>query len=476
MGQCCVNGQGATEVIELIEGDSDEVEADFSGMKLSAAQITRLKDVVSASTALQTLVLSWCDLQDAGVATLCEGLSSNTSLTTLVLTGNRITDTGAEHLSAAMAGMSLETCNLSENRIGNKGFKTLLESAARSSTLVDLRLGGNRIVLDTPEEAADVLRPLFLGAGASSNLGFLDLRGCGVAHGLLESVNTMCADGDAGGSDGADADADAGYREASLLGGSLRVATSSSHGGPDASALPADAPSPQPLDPAAAAAFDGLSDAAVAAPSTTPPRTPAKAHARGRQRGSGAEAVMPGGAGYSPALQAAADPSAAADGAHNQPQASSGRGWAYSPAEALEGGSRSTDPPVPVPEVDDEDVAFPEVVTPDDVALVMSPQEGGGGGDVSSAGAGAGAATSGTTTGGAEWCGDAACETSATCDVSSAWPAPATAVATAAATCDDDQDSIATPPLDDLVSSEPLPSADEPPPPPPYYAPTAPTR
>ena len=468
----------------------------FLSRKHSAAQVSRLKDVVSSSTALQTLVLSWCDLQDSGVATLCEGLSENTSLTTLVLTGiyhtftlffflitinththththtgNRVTDTGAEHLSAAVAGMSLETCNLSENLIGNRGFKTLLESAARSTTLVDLRLGGNRIVLDTPEEAADVLRPLFLGAGASSNLGFLDLRGCGVADGLLESVNAMCADSDAGASDGADADA--GYRETSLLGGSLRVATSS-HGGPDASAPPCAntlSPPPQPLD--GNVLDDGMSNTAVAAPSTTPPRTPAKAHARGRQRGSGAEAVMPGGAGYSPALQAAADPSA--DGAHQQ--ASGGRGWAYSPAEALEGGSRSTDPPVPVPEVDDREVAFPEIVTPDDVALEMSPQEGGGGGgDVSSAGAGAGAATSGTTTGGAEWCGDAACETSATCDVSSAWPAPATAVVTAAATCDDDQDSIATPPLDDLVSSEPLPSADEPPPPPPYYAAPAPTR
>ena len=169
----------------------------------SPAHVTRLSAVLSANPQLRSVTLNWCGLNDELLAELCEGLHGNMALQTLVLTGmhhdtlstlmsftttssgNRISDVGASHICTIMDNTALQMCNLSANRIGNEGFTLLVSAAERSTSLSDLRLGGNRIKLVTEAAVEEVLGPE---AGRVAHLSFLDLRDNEIEGGLIAKV------------------------------------------------------------------------------------------------------------------------------------------------------------------------------------------------------------------------------------------------------------------------------------------------
>ena len=97
------------------------------------------------ATALQSLTLEKCHLDDRAVGALCAGLQRNSSLTCLVLSGNSMQSKGAAALAAALspaiAGDAtgsvcrLRRLDVSWNNVSGDGAVALMGAVASHHTL-----------------------------------------------------------------------------------------------------------------------------------------------------------------------------------------------------------------------------------------------------------------------------------------------------------------------------------------------------
>jgi Ran GTPase-activating protein (RanGAP) involved in mRNA processing and transport len=135
-----------------------EIDIDLHGNHIGgegAAALAGLK----VNSSLQTLNLTWNKIGDDGAVALAAGLKVNSSLQTLNLTWNKIGDEGAVALAEALKdNKSLQTLALCKNQIGDEGAKALAGALKVNSSVRHLNLRSNKISDSGAAALADALK------------------------------------------------------------------------------------------------------------------------------------------------------------------------------------------------------------------------------------------------------------------------------------------------------------------------------
>jgi len=105
-------------------------------------------------TKLSHLSFSKCELDDDSCWVLYHSLPKSKRLTQIDLNKNNITDEGLLYLSKVFKQIKIETIDLSDNEISNKGFEILLQDMDNHTGLKWLLLKNNKIFEDLGETAS----------------------------------------------------------------------------------------------------------------------------------------------------------------------------------------------------------------------------------------------------------------------------------------------------------------------------------
>ncbi|CDQ61949.1 unnamed protein product [Oncorhynchus mykiss] len=102
----------------------------------------QLGDLLRYNSSITTLDLSNNTIANSGLEEICEGLRVQTDgLKILILWNNQITNNGLVHLAKVLPVLkTLETLNLGENNLQNRGIHTLRESLMMNHSLLQLGL------------------------------------------------------------------------------------------------------------------------------------------------------------------------------------------------------------------------------------------------------------------------------------------------------------------------------------------------
>src|SRR6185312_1087633 len=105
-----------------------------------------LIDVLESNPSVNSLILSYNQIGDAGATALAKALESNSSLISLDLGSNQIGDAGATALAKALeSNSSLTSLNLWSNQIGHAGATALAKALESNFSLTSLNLSLNQI-------------------------------------------------------------------------------------------------------------------------------------------------------------------------------------------------------------------------------------------------------------------------------------------------------------------------------------------
>lgn len=120
--------------------DSTLASLDLGFCKLGFEGVTALGTMLATNSSLQELILSGCDVDDAGAAALACGLEANRSLVFLNLDSNSgIGDAGAQAFAVMLkVNASLQRLRLGATGIRDVGACALAEACAHNSTLTKL--------------------------------------------------------------------------------------------------------------------------------------------------------------------------------------------------------------------------------------------------------------------------------------------------------------------------------------------------
>ena len=101
---------------------------------------------LARSTSVQSVDLSWNRIGPRGAAALSLALLENESITVLNLSNNSIGDEGAAAVGRALeANTALLNVNLAENKVGDDGAKALAAAFVTNTTCEDLNLAHNAV-------------------------------------------------------------------------------------------------------------------------------------------------------------------------------------------------------------------------------------------------------------------------------------------------------------------------------------------
>eukprot|EP01065_Artemidia_motanka_P030529 TRINITY_DN36568_c0_g1_i1.p1 TRINITY_DN36568_c0_g1~~TRINITY_DN36568_c0_g1_i1.p1 ORF type:complete len:273 (+),score=78.16 TRINITY_DN36568_c0_g1_i1:52-870(+) len=181
---CCCGAPAQVPVSVECERLPELTHVDLSGRKLRRAELQPFLAALPSAQRLVSVQLSWNCIGDDGTAALCDALKPLSACRELILAGNGITDVGAATLSRLLAAPAcrLSLLSLSANRIGTEGLLGLCTGLRENATLVELRLGGNKIVLPDATPVLDALGP-------NRSLMLLDLSDNDVATPVLQELD-----------------------------------------------------------------------------------------------------------------------------------------------------------------------------------------------------------------------------------------------------------------------------------------------
>lgn len=131
---------GKNHTVETVIFDKN----DLKGHKLRQRV---LKDIFVNNRTLKSISMNYCNIGETGAQQISQGLGLSPVLLNLSMSHNNICDQGAEYLTNPFffENFSLESFNLSSNKITDKGMRKLLEGLNRNRTLRSLDLQDNQL-------------------------------------------------------------------------------------------------------------------------------------------------------------------------------------------------------------------------------------------------------------------------------------------------------------------------------------------
>ena len=126
-----IKDEGITAICNAVQGNK-LTKLNVAGNNISPVGATAVAAMVAVTGGLTALDLSFNDLNDDGVSTVCDAIQSNkeTKLASLNMGANSIGPIGAKSVAAmvAVTGALIE-CDLSNNAMGEEGKASILSAA-----------------------------------------------------------------------------------------------------------------------------------------------------------------------------------------------------------------------------------------------------------------------------------------------------------------------------------------------------------
>lgn len=140
-----VNASSVAQAVEVLEKGTFK-ELDVFGVLMGDDGARRVATALSGNTSVQSLNLSVNRIGVVGAACLADALKRNNTLTSMNLRGNYVRCAGAESLAKALEGnKALKVLNLSSNGICSPGALRLAQALRINEDIDSLSLTGNGI-------------------------------------------------------------------------------------------------------------------------------------------------------------------------------------------------------------------------------------------------------------------------------------------------------------------------------------------